>query len=143
MSNPKFSIMTPVLLGMFLVALVPIFFVAYAGIGSAIGLLNQASSDGKSNIKTLTPHAQLKQNEKGNQLVLSLGLMDKVLLTPVDSLSFSDEFVLAQGKGTWLVLRERDGKPTFLTASNRADYLTLRLQLGVPEALVMAALPQP
>ena len=93
MSNPKFSIMTPVLLGMFLVALVPIFFVAYAGIGSAIGLLNQASSDGKSNIKTLTPHAQLKQNEKGNQLVLSLARMDKVLLTPVDSLSFSDEFV--------------------------------------------------
>lgn len=143
MSNPKFSIMTPVLLGMFLVALIPIFFVAYAGIGSALGLLNQGVSDGKSNIRILTPHTQLKQNEKGSQLLLRLGLMDKVLLNPLDSLGFSNEFVLAQGKGTWLVLRERDGKPSFLTASNVEGYRTLRLQLGVPEALVLSVLPQP
>jgi hypothetical protein len=61
MGNPKYSIMTPVLLLMLLVALVPIFFVVFAGLGSAFGLMNRAVSDGKANVKTLTSHSALKQ----------------------------------------------------------------------------------
>ena len=143
MGNPKYSIMTPVLLLMVLVALVPIFFVVFAGVGSAFGLVNKAASDGKINLKTLTPHSALKQNDKGNHLMLNLGLMDKTLLNPVDSLAFSGEFVLAQGRGTWLVLRERNDKPSFLTATDIQGYRKIRLQLGVPESLVLQAIAQP
>ncbi|MBM3170262.1 MAG: hypothetical protein FJZ75_01470 [Bacteroidetes bacterium] len=143
MGNPKYSIMTPVLLLMLLVALIPIFFVVFAGVGSAFGLINRAASQGKANIKTLTPHSALKQNDKGNHLMLNLGLMDKTLLNPVDSLAYSGEFVLAQGRGTWLVLRERNDKPSFLTASDVQGYRQIRLQLGVPEALALQAIAQP
>jgi hypothetical protein len=143
MGNPKYSIMTPVLLLMLLVALIPIFFVVFAGLGSAFGLMNRAVSDGKANVKTLTSHSALKQNDRGNHLMLNLGLTDKTLLTPLDSLTYSDEFVLAQGKGTWLVLRERNNTPTFLTATDVQGYQKIRLQLGVPEALALQPLAQP
>jgi hypothetical protein len=75
--------------------------------------------------------------------MLNLGLTDKTLLTPLDSLTYSDEFVLAQGKGTWLVLRERNNTPTFLTATDVQGYQKIRLQLGVPEALALQPLAQP
>jgi len=143
MSNPKYSIMTPVLLLMLLVALIPIFFVVFAGFGSAFGLLNRAASEGKANIKTLTPHSALKQNDRGNHLILKLGLMDKTLLNPIDSLAYSTEFVLAQGRGTWLVLRELNQKPSFLTAGDVQAYRQIRLQLGVPETLTLLPLAEP
>jgi hypothetical protein len=143
MGNPKYSMMTPLLLLMLLVALIPIFFVVFAGFGSAFGLLNKATSQGKSNVKTLTPHSALKQNDKGNHLMLNLGLMDKTLLNPVDSLAYSNEFVLAQGRGTWLVLRERNEKPSFLTATDIQAYRQIRLQLGVPDTLFLQPIAQP
>ena len=131
--STKFWLASPFLLIFVVIALFPILYVLWGGIGSAIGLIGQGMSEAPETRRQLSTHAFLSTGDQGATLYLEIGLIDKAILEQVDSLGQHEEFIVAYGKGTWLVLSDKGASPKFLTAKNYPEFLTLKTQMLIPE----------
>ena len=130
--STKFWLASPFLLVFVGIALFPIIYVVWGGIGSALGLIDYGMQKEQETLRQLTPSTFLKTGSKGATLFLEVGLIDKPILESVDSLWQGEELIAAYGNQKWLVLSDQGDSPKFLTAQTYPDFLTLKTQLLLP-----------
>jgi len=129
----KFWLASPFLLIFVMIAMFPILYVLWGGIGSAIGLIGQGMSKDPGTKSRWSTHSFLSTGNQGATLYLEIGLMDKAILEDVDSLWQHEDLIAAYGKGVWLILSDAGPSPKFLTASSYSEFLTLKAQLLLPK----------
>lgn len=130
--NTKFWLASPFLLIFIVIALFPILYVLWGGIGSVVGLVDHGMSKDQETRRQLTPHAFLRTGSQEATLYLEMGLIEKPILESVDSLWQGEDLMAAYGNQKWLVLSDQGEAPKFLTAHTYPDFLTLKTQMLLP-----------